>query len=64
MVVRDQSNLKYLVMGVKHSAPKVVDLRAIDFAQLQGRRLAVESTIAGDVAQSLELKSAQAGVSN
>jgi len=61
MVVRDQSNLRYVVMGVKHSAPKVIDLRAIDFAQLQGRRLAVESAAAGDVAQSLELKSASSG---
>lgn len=54
LVVRDQINLRYILMGVRHPAPKVVDLQTVDFQQLAGKRLAVDDPASGNVATILE----------
>jgi choloylglycine hydrolase len=59
MAVRDQTNLRYYLMGVNHPETKLVDLRTVDFKQLASKRVPVDSPGSGDVASMLESKSLQ-----
>lgn len=61
MVVRDQSNLRYFVMGVKNTAPKMIDLKTFDFKNSANKSIAVESPKSGNVASILETASLKTG---
>ena len=49
IAVRDQTNLRYLLMGVKHSATKVVNLSTANFKELENKRISLDTPAGGDV---------------
>ncbi len=55
--VRDQRNLRYFITSVNQSSPKIVDLKDVDFAKALDKRLAIESSESGNVAQLLGVSS-------
>lgn len=59
MVVRDQTNLRYYLMSTKQPAPKIVDLQTIDFKQLAGKTIDVDSPVSGDISKLFPVKAAQ-----
>jgi choloylglycine hydrolase len=58
IVVRDQTNLRYYLTSSKQPAPKVIDLQTIDFKQLAGKTIAVDSPTSGDISKMFPVKAA------
>jgi hypothetical protein len=56
--VRDQTNLRYYLTSSKQPAPKVIDLQTIDFKQLAGKTIAVDSPTSGDISKMFPVKAA------
>ncbi len=55
-VVRDQTNLRYWFMGVNNTAPKVIDMKSIDFDQLASKRILIDGPGSGDISAELGAK--------
>ncbi|MBX9690029.1 MAG: linear amide C-N hydrolase [Candidatus Obscuribacterales bacterium] len=49
LALRDQSNLRYWLIGVNHGMPKFIDLKSLDFKQLADKKIPVDSADGGNV---------------